>query len=47
MSNDPKDYQATNAEVKRLADQVIRDRQAQQEETRRKVAEHNGQESVE
>lgn len=44
---DPKDYKATDAEVKALADQVIRDNLAAQEETRRRVAEHNGQESVE
>lgn len=44
---DPKDYQATNAEIKRLADQVVRDEQEKQEEVRRKVAEHKGQESVE
>lgn len=45
--SDPKDYQATDAEIKRLADLVARDEQAKQEETRRKVAEHDGQESVE
>ena len=46
MAN-PKDYQATDAEVRALADQVIRDNQAAMEATRKKVAEHNGQESVE
>lgn len=44
---DPKGYQATDAEIRALADQVIRDNQKAMEETRKKVAEHNGQESVE
>lgn len=46
---DPHKYEATDAEVVRLADQVIRDHRARQEETRRRVAEfqQTGQESVE
>lgn len=46
---DPKGYRATDAEIKALADQVIRDHHAKQEETRRKVREfqETGKESVE
>jgi hypothetical protein len=46
---DPKDYQATDAEVRLLADQVIRDHAAKQAEARRKVREfqETGKESVE
>lgn len=36
---DPHEYQATDAEVKALVDQVVRDNQAKMEETRRRVAE--------
>ncbi len=46
---DPRGYQATDAEVKALADQVIRDHRAKMEETRAKVRElqETGTESVE
>lgn len=46
---DPRKYQATNAEIKALTDQVIRDHQAKQEQTRAKVREFQttGKESVE
>lgn len=46
---DPKDYQATDAEVKSLVDQVKRDEQEKQELTRDRVKEFQktGWESVE
>lgn len=46
---DPREYQATDAEVKALADQVVRDHMAKQQATREKVAEfqETGKESVE
>lgn len=46
---DPHKYQATDAEIKALADQVIRDEQEKQELTRDRVTEFQktGWESVE
>lgn len=45
----PRDYQATDAEVRALVDQVVRDHTAKMEETRAKVKEfqETGKESVE
>lgn len=46
---DPREYQATDAEVRSLADQVKRDYQARMEETRARVKDfqETGKESVE